>query len=85
MDLCLFDSEPSKFVGANEDFIFSGRIDNLVSVYAQFQGIADFAANAENLRNSKDIAVGEEGMKDIIIAVGRGIRFDKQLEGYCRF
>lgn len=33
-DLCLLDAEKAAFVGINNDYIASGRIDNLVSAYA---------------------------------------------------
>ena len=35
MDLCLLCSEPSRGVG--QDLVMSGRIDNLASVWAQFE------------------------------------------------
>eukprot|EP00392_Amoebophrya_sp_AT5.2_P011063 g11138.t1 len=56
MDLCLMDCEPGRFVGPNDDFIFSGRIDNLVSVWAEFDAITQYA-ETEAKKNSKDIAV----------------------------
>ncbi|CAD7937138.1 unnamed protein product [Amoebophrya sp. A25] len=56
MDLCLFDAEPSRLIGANEDFIYSGRIDNLASVFAQFAGLVEFA-NSPECQQSKDISV----------------------------
>ncbi len=57
LDLCLFDAEPSRLIGLNEDFIYSGRIDNLVSVFAQTAGIIEFANDDGKVSNCADIAV----------------------------
>ncbi|CAD7929266.1 unnamed protein product [Amoebophrya sp. A120] len=56
LDLCLFDAEPSRLIGAREDFIFSGRIDNLISVWAQYDALVRFAQSPEAATYS-DIAV----------------------------
>ena len=57
LDLCLFDAEPSRLIGAHEDFVYSSRIDNLVSVWAQFQGLIDFSSEGSNVADFEDIAM----------------------------
>jgi aspartyl aminopeptidase len=40
-DLCLLDATPAAFLGHNNAFIASGRIDNLVSTFAATQALLD--------------------------------------------
>jgi aspartyl aminopeptidase len=43
-DLCLLDATPARFEGQHDDFITSGRLDNLVSCFAGLRGL--LAANS---------------------------------------
>lgn len=43
--LQLCDAQPSTIGGVLDDFIFSGRLDNLFSTYCAIQGLAEFAKN----------------------------------------
>lgn len=56
-DLCLMDAQPSNVAGVYDEFISSGRIDNVLSTWAAVQGISDFAGDAARVAGSTDICV----------------------------
>lgn len=45
MDLCLFDAQAGCTTGVNDDFIATGRVDNLASTWACVEAIADCDPN----------------------------------------
>lgn len=53
VDICLFDVHPSGFVGLDDEYIESARLDNLVSTWAGIHGLID----AGNDVGETDIAV----------------------------
>ncbi len=49
-DLMLHDAQESTILGANEEWLVSGRIDNLVSCYAAITALSDFdVSNSETI------------------------------------
>mmetsp|Transcript_129316 Transcript_129316/g.295040 ORF Transcript_129316/g.295040 Transcript_129316/m.295040 type:complete len:481 (-) Transcript_129316:83-1525(-) len=45
LDLCLMDATPSRTWGVHDEFIESGRLDNLCSTWCAFEAIADSGAS----------------------------------------
>eukprot|EP00918_Siedleckia_nematoides_P053812 GHVU01117593.1.p1 GENE.GHVU01117593.1~~GHVU01117593.1.p1 ORF type:complete len:511 (+),score=39.61 GHVU01117593.1:67-1533(+) len=54
VDLCLFDATEGRICGINEEFVESGRLDNLVSVFAAVRAIADIDPSASDINKSSD-------------------------------
>lgn len=48
LDMCLADTQPAQFLGLNEDFISSPRIDNLVSTFTAVESLIDASARIED-------------------------------------
>lgn len=46
MDLCLMDNNPSALSGIYEEFLSSGRLDNLASCFGIMGGFCDFLNRA---------------------------------------
>merc|ERR1712232_671873 len=55
-DICLMDAVPGNLCGLYEEIISCPRIDNLLSTWAAFQGICDFAATSK-IPDAEDIAI----------------------------
>jgi aspartyl aminopeptidase len=51
-EVCMYSTEAATLGGAREDFIFSGRLDNLMSCFCGLQGLLDIAASADDLPNT---------------------------------
>lgn len=56
-DLCLMDAQPSNIAGCYDEFISSGRIDNVLSTWAAVHGISAFAGDAARVAESQDVCV----------------------------
>lgn len=54
-DLQLFDVQPAVIGGFRNEFVFSGRLDNLCSVFSSTESLRLRAADADSLRTSPDI------------------------------
>lgn len=52
-DLRTFSTEPAKVGGLNDEFVFSGRLDNLVGVYSTLHGLVESTKNGEALQSDK--------------------------------
>ncbi|KAL3649678.1 hypothetical protein CASFOL_006081 [Castilleja foliolosa] len=55
LELNVCDTQPSCFGGANEEFIFSGRLDNLASSFCAFRALVDACASPEDLADESAI------------------------------
>ncbi|KAK9156716.1 hypothetical protein Scep_003290 [Stephania cephalantha] len=55
IELNVCDTQPSCLGGGNEEFIFSGRLDNLASSYCAIRALADSCASPEDLLNEHSI------------------------------
>ncbi|CAJ1394676.1 unnamed protein product, partial [Effrenium voratum] len=56
-DLCLMDAQPSNLVGLYKEFISSPRIDNQLSTWGAFEGLCDFAKDANAVAEAKDVCL----------------------------
>jgi aspartyl aminopeptidase len=54
-ELQLCEVQPSIIGGAKKEFIFSGRLDNLCSVYCGLRALIDTTADVSNLQDEKSI------------------------------
>jgi aspartyl aminopeptidase len=70
LELCLAEYQPAGFGGAFDEFIFSPRLDNLLSSYCSVEALRNYATKTE--------AVG--GETNILVAA----LFDNE-EGRCAF
>lgn len=50
-DLRTYAVEPAQIGGLNDEFVFSGRLDNLVGVYSSLNGLAESAKDANLLQS----------------------------------
>nr|CAB3479548.1 unnamed protein product [Digitaria exilis] len=55
MELNVCDTQPSCLGGGNNEFIYSGRLDNLASCYCALRSLVDSSKAAEQLSNEKAI------------------------------
>ncbi|KAF9191571.1 hypothetical protein BGZ51_007134 [Haplosporangium sp. Z 767] len=54
-ELCLYDTQPSAIGGAFNEFIFSGRLDNLMMSYCSVEALIRSLKNADSLANDPNI------------------------------
>ncbi|KAF9365881.1 hypothetical protein BGX34_007830 [Mortierella sp. NVP85] len=54
-ELCLYDTQPSAIGGAYNEFIFSGRLDNLMMSYCSIEALIRSLKSADSLANDPNI------------------------------
>ncbi|KAK3807921.1 MAG: peptidase M18 [Benniella sp.] len=54
-ELCLYDTQPSAIGGAYNEFIFSGRLDNLMMSYCSIEALIRSLKSADSLANDSNI------------------------------
>jgi aspartyl aminopeptidase len=54
-ELCLYDTQPSAIGGAYNEFIFSGRLDNLMMSFCSIEALIRSLKNSESLANDPNI------------------------------
>lgn len=57
IDLFLADSQPSTIGGANEDFIFAPRIDNLLNTHCGLEGLIQSCQDEDDLKTDPNVRV----------------------------
>jgi aspartyl aminopeptidase len=56
-ELCLYDVNPSSLGGANEEYIFSARLDNLCMSYCGLEALIKATNESSNLAQNPNILV----------------------------
>jgi aspartyl aminopeptidase len=72
MELNVCDTQPSCLGGGNNEFIYSGRLDNLASCYCALRSLMDSSKMSEELSNEKAIRMvalfdNEEVLKQVLL------------------
>lgn len=55
LDLSFYDTQPSAIGGINREFLYSGRLDNLATVFCAITALIDYNANKKEDDNDTDI------------------------------
>ena len=76
MELNVCDTQPSCLGGGNNEFIYSGRLDNLASCYCALRSLVDSSKMSEELSNEKAIRMvalfdNEEVLKPSSALIGK--------------